>query len=124
MTTNLMYIQVQEVPLALLGHQVNWLNYYHVFVETLPTWHNIACRYLQLCTYDAHSSLQIWTLEDRGPAAFSDVFANVPALEPLYACLTPHSMHHIREAEHVGKVCTCSSVDISRACCTARHRRC
>lgn len=89
---------------ALLGHQVNYQNYYHVFIETLPTWHNIMCRYLRLCTYDAQSSLQLWLLEDRGPGAYTDLSFRLPALQPLYACLSPHPLRHIRDVVNQGKV--------------------
>lgn len=96
--------QVEIVSDALLGHQVNYQNYYHVFIETLPTWHNIMCRYLGLCEYDPQSSLQLWLLEDRQPGAYTDLSFRLPALRPLYACLSPHPLRHIKDPVNFGRV--------------------
>ena len=98
------WLQVEIVPDALLGHQVNYQNYYHVFIETLPTWHNTMCKYLGLCTYDPQSSLQLWLLEDRQPGAYTDLSFRLPALQPLYACLSPHPLRHIKDTVNFGKV--------------------
>lgn len=95
--------QVEDVPLALLGHQVNFGNYYHVFVETLPTWHNVMCKYLDLCNYDEGSQVQLWLLEERGEH-LSGVTAHLPALNTLYSCLSPTPPRHIKEHTNYGKV--------------------
>lgn len=89
---------------ALLGHQVNYQNYYHVFIETLPTWHNVMCKYLGLCDYDPQSTLQLWLLEDRQPGAYTDLSFLLPALRPLYACLSPLPLRHIKDPANLGKV--------------------
>ena len=102
-------LQVEVVSQALLGHQVNYANYYHVFIETLPTWHNIICKYLKLCEYAVRSKLQLWLLEDRGPGAYTDLNFRLPALGPLYACLSPSPPRHVREERNLGKVSACSS---------------
>ena len=96
--------QVEVVPHALLGHQVNYANYYHVFIETLPTWHNIICKYLKLCDYDKQSKLQLWLMEERGPGAYTDLNFRLPALGPLYACLSPSPPRHLKDPFNFGKV--------------------
>ena len=108
-------MQVEHVSKALLGHQVSYINYYHIFIETLPTWHNIMCKYWGMCTYDEHSKLQLWLLEERG-SHLTDLTAHLPALKPLYTCLSPTPPRHIQEHNNYGKVstavclCTCLSV--------------
>lgn len=100
-------VQVELVSQALLGHQVNYANYYHVFIETLPTWHNIICKYLNLCDYNKRSKLQLWLMEDRGPGAYMDLNFRLPALGPLYACLSPSPPRHLKDPSNFGKVCMC-----------------
>ncbi len=98
-------VQVEDVPLALLGHQVNFGNYYHVFIETLPTWHNVICKYLDLCNYDEGSQMQLWLLEERGEH-LTGLTAHLPALNTLYSCLSPTPPRHIKEHTNYGKVST------------------
>ena len=93
------------VPLALLGHQVNFGNYYHVFIETLPTWHNVICKYLDLCNYDEGSQMQLWLLEERGDH-LNGLTAHLPALNTLYSCLSPTPPRHIKEHTNYGTVST------------------
>ena len=97
-------MQVEVVQEALLGHQVNYLNYYHIFIETLPTWHNVMCKYLGRCEYDERSRLQLWLLEDRGPGFYADISLRLPALRPLYTCLSPFPPRHVKDAANIGKV--------------------
>jgi len=96
-------VQVENVPLALLGHQVNYGNYYHVFIETLPTWHNVMCKYLELCKYDEGSQVQLWLLEERGDH-LTALTGHLPALDTLYSCLSPTPPRHIKEHTNYGKV--------------------
>ena len=98
-------VQIEDVALALLGHQVNAGNYYHVFIETLPTWHNVLCKYLDLCNYDEGSQVQLWLLEERGEH-LTGLTAHLPALNPLYSCLSPTPPRHIKEHTNYGKVST------------------
>ena len=99
-----MALQVEVVPEALLGHQVNYANYYHVVTETLPTWHNIMCKFLGYCQYSKDSQLQLWLLEIRGPGAYMDLSFRMPALAPLYSCLSPLAPRHIKAPDNYGKV--------------------
>ncbi|KAL0039375.1 hypothetical protein WJX79_005487 [Trebouxia sp. C0005] len=66
--------QVEDVPLALLGHQVNFQNYYH-----------------------------LWLLEERGDH-LTGLTAHLPALNHLYSCLSPTPPRHIKEHTNYGQV--------------------
>lgn len=113
-------VQIEDVALALLGHQVNAGNYYHVFIETLPTWHNVLCKYLDLCNYDEGSQVQLWLLEERGEH-LTGLAAHLPALNPLYSCLSPTPPRHIKEHTNYGKVstnsCLCVCLGLAPSAC-------
>ena len=109
-------MQVHVVQEALLGHQVNYQNYYHVFIETMPTLHNTMCQFLGRCSYEPDSPLQLWFLEGSDPIVYPDLFARMPAIPTLYRCLSPQLPHHIRDRNITRKVDTWNKV-VRLQCC-------
>ncbi|KAK9815511.1 hypothetical protein WJX72_004889 [[Myrmecia] bisecta] len=94
-------VRPNELPFVLEDHQIEpveqaafWYfgqadNYGHGMGEHLPTLHNLLCKYLNRCDYEADSDLRIFRLNQDKSAADTEALRFPGAVEEALKCFTP-----------------------------------
>ncbi|RMZ52701.1 hypothetical protein APUTEX25_000820 [Auxenochlorella protothecoides] len=95
-------VEVERVATAGLFHQQHYSNFYHMFSEVAPTMHHVVCKWLGDCTYDAHSSLRLFFVQEK--QAGQPAYIMLDSLADVFKCLSPAPVLHKDDAPLSGRV--------------------